>query len=467
MFRGDRFTYVGPLAEDGTTAVCEAYDHHIGQQVALKLLPRDLASRPSIVERFLRAAAAVQRCEHANVVQVLDVDVVAGVPLAVMGLVRGCTLQAWLAKRGPMSAGEAVERVLTLCDAVSAVHACGVLHRDVRPENVLINPAGHCSITAFATVPADDGLASVDESADVYGLAYTLLMMLAAGADPDDLARLEGVPAPLVPFLADAMNVERARRFKTVAAFVSELRHARRSLPGGQAAEGREGDVKPYLTPSYVDIRSIVPKPSGGEQDVEMDAASRRATLESRALRAQREQPAGRPVLGAGTKLGLGAAVLLIAVAAGSLGFGALQVRARAADADEAALLFTQALEEQRDVIDDLARLGAERDPLVALFVDASEAHGQEALRISVAFADRVDAEAQQRMGDRLGPTRAARPLEEQRVLTVRARRDAYLGAVRAHQQVASSPPGRVAVWLGWAKGPSAGDGAVLTPPTR
>ncbi len=157
------------VGEGGFGVVYRAEDRKGGGTVALKLMSRDQASREDVVKKFLRGAIAAARLQHPNLVRILRVgkDEAAGVHYVVMEFLEGKTLARVLEDRGPLAPAEAVPLMLQAAGALGAAHERHVIHRDVKPENLmLIGPR-------LATVKITDiGLAKT-----MHGTAKTTKVM--------------------------------------------------------------------------------------------------------------------------------------------------------------------------------------------------------------------------------------------------------------------------------------------------
>ncbi|WP_406283385.1 serine/threonine-protein kinase [Embleya sp. NBC_00896] len=157
-----RYRLGDQLGRGGMGTVWRAVDTMLDRDVAVKemRLPRyvDDDDRGTLSERMLREARAAARIDHPNVVTIFDVAEEEGRPCIVMELVRGLSLAQELDKEGPMPAAEVAEMGLRLLAALEAAHEAGVLHRDVKPANVLLARNGRVVLTDF-------GVASVEDSA--------------------------------------------------------------------------------------------------------------------------------------------------------------------------------------------------------------------------------------------------------------------------------------------------------------
>lgn len=120
-----------------------------GRQVAVKLLADNLAADAELRKRFLREASIATRLDHPNVVEVLDTGETGGRPYIVMELVDGSSLAADLARQQPMGEERAVDVTLQLSSALAHAHALAIVHRDVKPANVLLTRDGRVKLADF------------------------------------------------------------------------------------------------------------------------------------------------------------------------------------------------------------------------------------------------------------------------------------------------------------------------------
>ncbi|MBM0279185.1 serine/threonine-protein kinase, partial [Micromonospora tarensis] len=157
----DRYRLLSPLGQGGMGRVWKARDEVLHRDVAIKELvpPPGLTDeeRREMRERSLREARAIARLNHANVVRIFDVLRTDGDPWIVMEYVASRSLQDTLAEDGPVSVARAVEIGLGVLGALSSAHKAGVMHRDVKPGNVLLGEDGRVVLTDFglATIPGD------------------------------------------------------------------------------------------------------------------------------------------------------------------------------------------------------------------------------------------------------------------------------------------------------------------------
>ncbi|MBQ0902905.1 serine/threonine-protein kinase [Micromonospora sp. U21] len=157
----DRYRLLSPLGQGGMGRVWKARDEVLHRDVAIKELvpPPGLTDeeRREMRERSLREARAIARLNHVNVVRIFDVLRTDGDPWIVMEYVASKSLQDTLAEDGPVSPARTVEIGLGVLGALNAAHKAGVMHRDVKPGNVLLGDDGRVVLTDFglATIPGD------------------------------------------------------------------------------------------------------------------------------------------------------------------------------------------------------------------------------------------------------------------------------------------------------------------------
>ena len=223
-----RYSIERELGRGGMGIVFLAREVALDRLVALKLLPPEVAARAGVKERFLREARTAARLSHPNIVQIYTVDEVDGFVFFAMAYVDGGTLGDRIRARGPLSNSDAVRMLRDVSWALSHAHVQGVVHRDVKPDNILIDTAtGRSLVTDFgiavAAAEMDDGAperqvvgtadfmspeqakgGAVDARSDLYSLACVGFLAL-SGKTPFDgpsasaiLVKHIGEPAPSV-----------------------------------------------------------------------------------------------------------------------------------------------------------------------------------------------------------------------------------------------------------------------------
>ena len=231
-----------------------ARDVELERLVALKRLADNLSRDDDLRRRFLREARLAARLNHPNVVRVFDVGVDDGLPFIAMEYVEGETLAEHVARRGRLSAAEAAGLGVQICAGLAAVHAAGLVHRDVKPQNLLLGRDGVLKLGDFGIALGEEGTRltlagtvlgtigylapeqargeQVTAAADIYA-AGAVLHELLTGQPParGEPVRLRGVPLELAAVVTDCLAERPEDRPPSAAAL------ARRLAPFGSEAE--------------------------------------------------------------------------------------------------------------------------------------------------------------------------------------------------------------------------------------
>jgi eukaryotic-like serine/threonine-protein kinase len=178
----DRYELAETLGSGGMARVVAAYDRRLDRRVAVKLVRDDLVADPVSRERLLREARAAARLHHPNSVAVHDAGEVDGHAYVVMELVEGPSLADRLRERGALTPAEAVTIAASVLEALQAAHARGLVHRDVKPSNVLLPADGGVKLADFGIAKAlDDATSSLTATGMVIGTPRYLAPEQAAG----------------------------------------------------------------------------------------------------------------------------------------------------------------------------------------------------------------------------------------------------------------------------------------------
>ncbi len=150
----DRYQIIKTLGEGGMANVYLAYDIILNREVAVKILRGDLANDEKFVRRFQREALSASSLFHPNIVEMYDVGEDNGQYYIVMEYVAGKTLKQLLKKRGHLTITEVVDIMLQLTDAIASAHSSYIIHRDIKPQNVMILENGLIKVTDFGIAMA-------------------------------------------------------------------------------------------------------------------------------------------------------------------------------------------------------------------------------------------------------------------------------------------------------------------------
>ncbi|HEX9122258.1 MAG TPA: protein kinase, partial [Actinomycetota bacterium] len=142
------------IAAGGMGEVFLAHDAVLAREVAVKVLHRSLSGDPGFIDRFRREARAAGGLSHPNIVAVHDWGAVDGIYYMVMELVRGQSLRELLNAEGLLAPAQATDVLLQVLGALTHAHAKGIVHRDVKPENILVTPEGVAKVTDFGLARA-------------------------------------------------------------------------------------------------------------------------------------------------------------------------------------------------------------------------------------------------------------------------------------------------------------------------
>lgn len=149
MLLGNRYEIQGIIGTGGMADVYKAKDRVLDRFVAVKVLKGELCNDANLIERFRAEAKAAARLSHPNIVRVFDVDSQAGIHYIVMELVEGVTLKKYIERKGKVPSEEAVMIVLHVLAGMEAAHQNGIIHRDIKPQNIIISMNGEVKVTDF------------------------------------------------------------------------------------------------------------------------------------------------------------------------------------------------------------------------------------------------------------------------------------------------------------------------------
>ena len=183
-----RYRVLHRLGAGGMADVYLAQDEQLDRQVALKLLHRRFAEDPGFVERFRREAQAAASLQHPNVVSVFDRGGFQGTYYIAMEYLEGRTLKQLIREEAPLDPNRAIDLTIQMLKAARFGHRRGVIHRDLKPHNVMVDPSDHVKVTDFGIARA--GASDMTETGSIMGTAQYLSPEQAQGhavSEPSDL----------------------------------------------------------------------------------------------------------------------------------------------------------------------------------------------------------------------------------------------------------------------------------------
>jgi eukaryotic-like serine/threonine-protein kinase len=263
-----RYRVTRELGRGAMGMVYQAEDPDIGRAVAIKLVRADLLQgrdRDEFLTRFRHEARAAGRCTHPNIVALYDLAQHEGNPYLAMEYVNGIDLAQALRKRGQFTPAEAAATITQVLNALGAAHAAGIVHRDVKPANILLQSNGHVKVTDFGIShlstseltqhgvvlgtltymsPEQCCGEDIDLRSDLFSVGTVLYELLSGSrafqgrnanevahrlllAAPQDLATLvPGLPEELVQVVRKSMEKSRDSRYRSAQEMADELRSA-------------------------------------------------------------------------------------------------------------------------------------------------------------------------------------------------------------------------------------------------
>lgn len=198
MLIGDRYEILDKIGTGGMSDVYKAKDHKLNRFVAVKVLKQEFSENTNFVSKFRVEAQAAAGLMHPNIVNVYDVGEEEGIYYIVMELVEGITLKNYIEKKSRLSIKEAISIAIQVSMGIEAAHNNHIIHRDIKPQNIIISKDGKVKVTDFGIAKAatsntitSNVMGSVhytspeqarggfsDEKSDIYSLGCTMFEML-------------------------------------------------------------------------------------------------------------------------------------------------------------------------------------------------------------------------------------------------------------------------------------------------
>ena len=261
---GERYEIVGCVGSGGMADVYKAKDHKLNRFVAMKVLKPEFSADTNFIRKFQREAQAAAGLAHPNVVNVFDVGEDQGINYIVMELIEGITLKEYISKKGRLTVKEATSIAIQVSMGLEAAHNRNIVHRDIKPQNIIISTDGKVKVTDFgiarvasSNTISTNAMGSVhysspeqvrggysDFKSDIYSLGITMYEMV-TGRVPFDgdttvaiaIKHLQDEmvpPSQYVPELPHSLEeiilkcTQKSpdRRYSTLAELINDLKHS-------------------------------------------------------------------------------------------------------------------------------------------------------------------------------------------------------------------------------------------------
>lgn len=264
MFIDDRYEIIGKIGAGGMSDVYKAKDHTLGRFVAIKVLKAEFSEDINFVTKFRTEAQSAAGLEHPNIVNIYDVGSENEIHYIVMEYVEGITLKTYIEKKGQLNFKEAVSIAIQVGRGIEAAHNKNIIHRDIKPQNIIISKEGKVKVTDFGIARAatsntinSDVMGSVhysspeqarngfvDGKSDIYSLGIVMYEMV-TGRVPFDgdttvavaiqhlqeemvspSAYAPNLPISLEKIILKCTQKNADRRYESVTALLADLRKA-------------------------------------------------------------------------------------------------------------------------------------------------------------------------------------------------------------------------------------------------
>lgn len=167
----NRYELIQKIGSGGMAVVYQAYDTSLDRQVAVKLLREEYIDNPDFIRQFQREAKAVAKLSHQNIVNIYDFGTSDDLMYLVMEYVDGCTLKELIAKNGPLPIQQVLDYSIQICYGMAQAHSHNIVHKDIKPHNIMIDRNHIAKITDFGIAQAINHL-TVTHNSGVLGSAH-------------------------------------------------------------------------------------------------------------------------------------------------------------------------------------------------------------------------------------------------------------------------------------------------------
>ena len=267
---GGRYEIMGRIGMGGMADVYKAVDRVLNRYVAVKVLKREFREDENFVKKFWSEAQSAAGLQHPNIVNVYDVAEDRGLYYIVMELVEGITLKDYIQKKGKLTSKEVIGIILQVCAGIEAAHSKHIIHRDVKPQNIIISKEGKVKVTDFGIAKATSSntistnvMGSVhytspeqarggfsDAKSDIYSLGITMYEMITGELpfDGDSTVSIalkhlqedilppseyvEGIPNSLEQIILKCTQKSADRRYANVSQLIRDLKRSLQNPDG-------------------------------------------------------------------------------------------------------------------------------------------------------------------------------------------------------------------------------------------
>lgn len=187
----DRYEIISAVGSGGMSDVYKAKDHKLNRYVAIKVMKQELSKEQNFISKFRVEAQSAAGLAHPNIVSVYDVGEENGLYFIVMELVEGITLKKYIEKKGRLPVKEAISIAIQVSMGIEAAHRNHIIHRDIKPQNIIISKEGKVKVADFGIAKA---ATSNTISSNVMGSVHYTSPEQAKGGYSDEICREPSVP---------------------------------------------------------------------------------------------------------------------------------------------------------------------------------------------------------------------------------------------------------------------------------
>lgn len=264
MFIGDRYEILDQVGSGGMSDVYKAKDHKLNRNVAVKVLKQEFSEDKNFVSKFRIEAQSAAGLSHPNIVSIYDVGDDNNLYYIVMELIEGITLKKYIQKKGRLSVKEATSIAIQVAQGIECAHNNHIIHRDIKPQNIIISKEGKVKVTDFGIARAvsantinSNAMGSVhyispeqarggylDEKSDIYSLGITMFEMLTGempfegdstvaialqhiqGEMPDLKQYIEDIPISTEMIVQKCTQKKADRRYLKISSLIADLKRS-------------------------------------------------------------------------------------------------------------------------------------------------------------------------------------------------------------------------------------------------